>query len=423
MRALRLVAAATLAPLAASLLFVGPSVAANPPAHPPIWDNGTAGERYVALGDSFASGPGIAPMRVGPCSRSEKNYATLLAQDLGVAAFTDASCGGAKTKDLWSPQTFSAGVPSNEPQLEALDEDTTLVTFGTLGGNDIGLVGLAQACAFNNCVPPQGTDPYAERFATVRTELAHGLADAAVRAPNARLVVVGYSTYLAPGECTPLVPMLTSAESAYLQSQIDRLSEILSDVADQAGALFVDQRLIPGAGEHTVCAAANKQWIRALATYDDGVTFHPSACGMDATAQYLRMRLAEDRGEAVPAFDDSCVSAGPGDPDPEPDDTEARREELRRKAATTTATARCVRVRGTTMVRFTASGGEDALAVLRVRTDGKRLARDARAPFRVDRRAGRVAARPGRLEAVLRLRDHELSVYRTVRLTRPRCAR
>lgn len=311
MRALRLVAAATLAPLAASLLFVGPSVAADPPAHPPIWDNGTAGERYVALGDSFASGPGIAPMRVGPCSRSEKNYATLLAQDLGVAAFTDASCGGAKTKDLWSPQTFSAGVPSNEPQLEALDEDTTLVTFGTLGGNDIGLVGLAQACAFNNCVPPQGTDPYAERFATVRTELARGLADAAVRAPNARLVVVGYSTYLAPGECTPLVPMLTSAESAYLQSQIDRLSEILSDVADQAGALFVDQRLIPGAGEHTVCAAANKQWIRALATYDDGVTFHPSACGMDATAQYLRMRLAEDRGEAVPAFDDSCVSAGP----------------------------------------------------------------------------------------------------------------
>ncbi|MGN0065314.1 MAG: SGNH/GDSL hydrolase family protein [Nocardioides sp.] len=423
-RAVRAAAVTLALPLAASMLLVPSAQGAGQTTqeHVPVWDKGTGGERYVSLGDSFTSGPGIAPMRA-ECGRSEKNFPTLLATTLDVTAFTDASCGGAQTKDLWAPQTWSSGAAPNAPQLDALGEDTTLVTFGTLGGNDIGLVGLAQACAFGTCVPASGTDPLAAKFATVRTELARGLADARSRAPHARMVVVGYSTYLSPGECGPLASMLTADESAYLQSQIDRLSDTLSDVATDGGALFVDQRLIPGAVDHTVCAAPNKQWIRALNTYNDGVTFHPSACGMDAIAQYLRIRIAEDRGETAPAFDGSCVSAGPGDPDPEPDDTEARLEALNAKAATVKATASCTRVRGVRTVRFAARGGEGALAGLRVRIAGKRIGIDTTAPFRVDRRAAKVARTRGALSAVVRLRDKELSVYRTVRLTRPGCAR
>lgn len=410
--------AAALLPLAASLLLVPSAQAADASTqvHVPVWDKAPGGERYVAMGDSFTSGPGIAPMRA-ECARSEKNFPTLLATALDVNAFTDASCGGAQTEDLWAPQG------ANDPQLDALGEDTTLVTFGTLGGNDIGLVGLAQNCAMSSCVPAAGTDPLAAKFDVVRGELARGLADAEDRAPNARMVVVGYSTYLPPGVCTPLASMLTADESAYLQSQIDRLSDIMSDVADEAGALFVDQRLIPGALDHTVCAAPNKQWIRAINAYGDGALFHPSACGMDATAQYLRMRIAEDRGATVPTFDSSCVSAGPGDPDPEPDDTGARLAELRAKAATVTVTSRCVRVDGRTHVRFAARHGQGALAALRVRVAGKRIARDTTAPFRVDKPAARVAAKRGRITAVVRLRDAELSVHRTLRLTRPRCAR
>ena len=349
------------------------------------------------------------------CARSEKNFPTLLAGALDVTAFTDASCGGAQTKDLWAAQG------ANDPQLDALDEETTLVTYGTLGGNDIGLVQLAQKCALGSCVPAEGTDPLAAKFDTVRTELARGLADAAARAPHARLVVVGYSTYLRPGDCGSLSSMLTAAESAYMQSQIDRLSDILGGVAEAAGALFVDQRLIPGAVDHTVCAAPNQQWIRALETYGDGVTFHPSACGMDATAQYLRMRIAEDRDEPVPTFDPSCVSAGPGAPDP--DDSGTRLEALEAKAATVTVTARCTRVDGVRTVRFVARRGQGALAGLRVRVAGQRIALDTSAPFRVDRRAAKVARTPGALSAVVRLRDRELSVHRTVRLQRPGCAR
>lgn len=273
-------------------------------------------DRYVALGDSFVSGPGIRPQRPGACARSKANFASLVADRLEVADFVDASCGSATTQHLFTPQRRGAAV-INAPQLDALAADTTLITFGTLGGNDMGLVGLATFCIVNDCGPGRnsvdgalGDDAALAGIDDARANLAAGLREAKERAPRAEIHVIGYGTYLPPGGCAGL-PGIGPAEADYLQGLIDRLSDMLAEVAAEEEVGFVDMREIPGAGEHTVCAEPARQWIRALATFGDGTMFHPSACGMEASAQHLLNAIREHRGQSLVEFDDSCVSAGP----------------------------------------------------------------------------------------------------------------
>jgi hypothetical protein len=77
---------------------------------------------YIALGDSYAAGPGIPTqfdVRSG-CERSSHSYPVLAADHLELppSRYRDASCSGAVVADLGAPQnTGSATVP---PQLSAL---------------------------------------------------------------------------------------------------------------------------------------------------------------------------------------------------------------------------------------------------------------------------------------------------------------
>ena len=93
-----------------------------------------AGSRYVALGSSFAAGPGIparapgSPRRAG---RSASNYAHLVARELGLDLH-DVTYSGATTGDILRPS--AAGQPA---QLDAVTPATRLVTL-TAGGNDVG---------------------------------------------------------------------------------------------------------------------------------------------------------------------------------------------------------------------------------------------------------------------------------------------
>src|ERR1700728_4596927 len=95
------------------------------------------GSRYVAMGSSFAAGPGLptrvpgSPRRAG---RSTGNYAHLLARALGLDLH-DVTFSGVTTGDLLSPS--ATGQPA---QLDAVTPDTALVTI-TAGGNDVGYVG------------------------------------------------------------------------------------------------------------------------------------------------------------------------------------------------------------------------------------------------------------------------------------------
>ena len=92
-----------------------------------------AGARYVALGSSYASAPGLGrPIPGSPpqAGRTDANYAHLLAGQLQLS-LTDVTSSGATTDDvLWRSQYGQA------PQADALAPDTDLVTV-TVGGNNI----------------------------------------------------------------------------------------------------------------------------------------------------------------------------------------------------------------------------------------------------------------------------------------------
>ena len=92
----------------------------------------------VALGSSFAAGPGIEPVADLAAMRSERNYPHLLAERLG-AGLIDLTVSGATTANIIdTPQQVANGAVF-APQLEGIPLGADVVTV-TAGGNDLGFV-------------------------------------------------------------------------------------------------------------------------------------------------------------------------------------------------------------------------------------------------------------------------------------------
>ncbi len=245
--------------------------------------------RYVALGDSAASGPLIPlPDLSAPgCFRSTANYPKLVARDLGLA-ITDVTCSGADTVDMTNPQETDLGtVP---PQFDALAADTSVVTL-QIGGNDAGLTGLAQSCL--NLLPePFGTscaaentagghDVYGERVAATGPKVAAVLDGIHARSPNARVFVVGYTHYIRQNGCYPRV-QVWGRDANYVQAKVDQLNQVLADAAAAHGATYVDIRT-PGIG-HDVCTSSSVRWVEPFIPENLAAPLHPNARGMQGMA-------------------------------------------------------------------------------------------------------------------------------------------
>ena len=242
---------------------------------------------YVAMGDSYAAGPLILPQSdLFTCVRSSINYRSLLAQRLRAKVFRDASCSNATTKDFTAAQPgFVSG--SAAPQYDALSADTTLVTV-QIGGNDIGILGLAfsclnfaglgQSCAAANTAGRTDrfaakVDDFAPAYGTVIEQIRQ-------RAPHAKIVLVGYPTGIRHDGCWPFIPM-SGQDANYLQSIADRLNARMAEQATMHGASYVDLRT-PSIG-HDACQWPGTRWIEGLlpGVVDDGFTpMHPNATGM-----------------------------------------------------------------------------------------------------------------------------------------------
>ena len=251
---------------------------------------------YVALGDSAAAGPLIPqqdPEDPG-CLRSKRNWPSALAERIG-AELTDVTCSGAVTDNLTGPQSTVKG--THEPQADALSPSTDLVTL-TIGGNDIGLVQVALDCV--NMLPaPAGTscrdqltangrDELAERIDAYTAEFAAALDLISVRAPEARIVVVGYGTYIQPGGCYPDQP-IWGRDSDYLQGSIHRLNEVFAREAEEHGAEFVD--IAPPSVGHDACAPARTRWFEGISATGPAAPLHPNADGMAAIGGIVAGRL------------------------------------------------------------------------------------------------------------------------------------
>ncbi|WP_461017018.1 SGNH/GDSL hydrolase family protein [Streptomyces daliensis] len=288
-------------PLAAAL--VGTALSASSAATA-VAAQPSADGRYVALGDSFTAGPGIADQDPdsGLCARSDKNYPSLLAAGTGVSSFTDVSCSGAVTGSMTASQF---GKP---PQFDALRADDELVTLG-IGGNDAGFAGIIATCVLLAAFDPEGapcekhytsggTDQLEEDILAVEPKIAATLKGIHERAPKAHVVVVGYPVILPESrtECAPDNPnrnAVAEGDAPYLNEKHRLLNTVIARQAEANGATFVDTYR-PSLG-HDACQAPGDRWMEGIWDVRNGAPVHPNGLGMRAMADAV---LAALDGEA-----------------------------------------------------------------------------------------------------------------------------
>jgi hypothetical protein len=241
---------------------------------------------YVALGDSYTSGPLVLPHDTTyvpqDCGQSSRNYPHLVALALRPTVFKDVSCGSATIDDFSAPQT---GLPlgnTNAPQYDALDSSVDVVTVG-IGGNDVGFVGLATDCIRVN---PQdtpcsaGKDPYAhddfsDRLDEARVELVGALDHIHTLAPHAKVFVVSYPTAL-PDDgvaCWPYLP-IEQTDMTYLVAKFKEMNAMLAAAAADGDATYVDI-YTPSIG-HDACKPPALAWVNGMVLVPPSYPAHPN---------------------------------------------------------------------------------------------------------------------------------------------------
>jgi lysophospholipase L1-like esterase len=257
-----------------------------------------AGSRYVAMGSSFAAGPGLpsrvprSPRRAG---RSTGNYAHLVARALGLD-LQDVTFSGATTSDILRPPAAGRAA-----QLDAVTPETSLVTI-TAGGNDVGYLPrltLASVPWPLRVLPPvtarvgalgetSATDERFEQLGRNLAEIAGRLRD---RAPACRVLVVDYLSILPPDGPAPAPPPPAEI-AAWGRAIAARLAVTTQAAASAAGWTYIAASAA-SAGHHAWSAAP---WTRRFhLSLRGGAPYHPNAAGMAAVAELVLAKLAGDR--------------------------------------------------------------------------------------------------------------------------------
>jgi hypothetical protein len=274
--------------LGALIAVVAVAVSGCVPKSPP-------GGGYVALGDSYTSGPLIptqlsnAQIPAG-CLQSDHNYPHLVSSHLGLA-FSDASCAGATTGNMTGSEATSGG--DNPPQFDRLTAQTTVVTLG-IGGNDIGFGDIITTCAEGGLNDPTGTpcqnayvvqgdDIISDRIAALKPNLAAVIASIHTNSPAAQVFVVGYPAILPDtgNGCFPTIP-ITPGDVPYLRAKEKELNSAIQTVAGANNAVYVDT-YTPSIG-HDGCAPAATRWVEPLVPAAGAAPLHPNANGEQAMA-------------------------------------------------------------------------------------------------------------------------------------------
>ncbi|WP_144711940.1 SGNH/GDSL hydrolase family protein [Curtobacterium pusillum] len=244
------------------------------------------GSEYVALGDSYSAGYGLAdPTRLptAACGQSAQDYPHRIAARFGLA-LTDVTCAGATSKVVTTGFQFR-GVP---PQVRALSERTRLVTL-TIGGNDADLFGTAASCLALSAKGPvfsgrdapscrstlvsDGVDQLGAKIQSrVALGIAETLADVKAAAPNAVIVFLGYPAIFPDADHTPKGGCFRSAldlgtltgsfptdsypftntDVRYLHGVQAALNDVSESAARAAGVRFVD--VFDSTQAHSACA-------------------------------------------------------------------------------------------------------------------------------------------------------------------------
>lgn len=242
--------------LAVAALLV-PLLPAAPAAH-------AAAPSYVALGDSYSSGTGTRTYISDgtSCQRSTYAYPSLIASARGYS-LNFRACSGATVTDV------------TNTQLSALTSSTSYVSI-SVGGNDAGFADVLTECAtpwwagdcngaiddaqyyINNVLPGRLSTLYA----SIRS-----------KAPNAKVVVVGYPRIFMGEDCNAGT-WFSPAEMTRLNQTADLLNSRTSTQASAKGFSFANptSRFIG----HAVCD--DVEWINGLSN-PISESYHPNKAG------------------------------------------------------------------------------------------------------------------------------------------------
>ncbi len=246
---------------------------------------------YVAIGDSYTSAPLVPETDAQDgCLRSSGNYPSLVAAGLEGTELTDVSCAGADTTALIGVQRTFDGL-SRPPQLQAVTEDTSLVTV-SIGGNDFGLFStFVGGCAQIASTEPEGspcTDVASEDgpevLAKIEERISSVVKGVRSRAPEARILVVGYPQIVPPGDRACAQLPIAEGDLPFARTMNRGLAEALEEGARKSEAEYVDAyRLTEG---HDVCS--EDPWIAGKDTVEgQALAFHPFAAHQEAVAEEI----------------------------------------------------------------------------------------------------------------------------------------
>jgi lysophospholipase L1-like esterase len=260
---------------------------------------------YVALGDSYAAGVGLAPSLA---------YPVLLRQRGGdrFAKLTTAASSGAVTGDVTGTQ------------VGALRDSTETVTL-TIGGNDVGFASVLAACLHSpdprlQAVLDSGGAGWRRRLRTGAEQriaflggpaavpqgrsvpLVRVLSDVARRAPDAEILVTGYPRLLgdrptASGHrASDTLPLFVAAEdAAWLSTQSEALDAAIATAAERAQASGVRARFVDVSATFAGHALSDRgtPWVNGVvlasmtSLVPDSSSFHLTAEGSAAYAAAL----------------------------------------------------------------------------------------------------------------------------------------
>ncbi|MDL4820587.1 SGNH/GDSL hydrolase family protein [Actinomadura opuntiae] len=267
---------------------------------------------YVALGDSYSAGLG-AEATVGDrkpldrCRRTSKAYYHEVSQTFHFAKGSSFwACSGAKTADVLK------GRYGEPPQIDHLNGGTSLVTL-SIGGNDVGFSKVLGGCVvhlpWSHSCTEQGED-IASRMAKLREDLPALLEKITERAPNARVIVMGYPKAFSEVQGIG-GDNITVSDQRWLNARAYELGRLV-----QQSVAEVDRRLASRHGRGSVefvdaYSAFAGHEVGSSAPYINGLalnlsalqaeprSFHPTVAGQHALAQLFIAQINKGPGRPL----------------------------------------------------------------------------------------------------------------------------
>lgn len=242
---------------ATSLATIGLVTSPAQPSH-------AAGESYVALGDSYSSGTGTRTYIDDgtDCLRSTYAYAALTAAAKGYT-LNFRACSGAVVADV------------QNTQLSALSSSTRFVTI-SVGGNDAGFADVLTECALpawaSDCA---GAVAGARSFinGTLPGRLSTLYSGIRTKAPNAKVVVVGYPKIFMGEDCN-LATFFSPEDEAALNDAVVLINSVIASAASARGFTFVNP--VSRFTGHAVCDPT--EWINGFSN-PVRESYHPNRLG------------------------------------------------------------------------------------------------------------------------------------------------